>query len=127
MGSAPPVAFWSIVVTPSPQVSDGRVCFILKVRPDRMDEYRARHAAVWPEMRDALREAGWRNYSLFLRDDGVLVGYLECDDFAACQTAMQKTEVNSRWQAEMSEFFEIDPAVRPDAAIVPLAEIFHLS
>jgi L-rhamnose mutarotase len=115
------------VVTPNPQVSDGRVCFILNVRPDRLDEYRARHAAVWPEMRDALRAAGWRNYSLFLRDDGVLVGYLECDDFAACQAAMQKTEVNARWQAEMSEFFEIDPAIRPDAAIEPLSEIFHLS
>ena len=47
-----------------------RVCFLLRVRPDRLDEYRARHRAVWPEMREALRGAGWRNYSLFLDDDG---------------------------------------------------------
>ena len=59
-----------------------RVCFLLRVRPDRLDEYRARHRAVWPEMLDALARAGWRNYSLFLRDDGLLVGYLETDDFA---------------------------------------------
>ena len=62
-----------------------RVCFLLRVRPDRLDEYRERHRAVWPEMRDALSATGWRNYSLFLRDDGLLVGYLETDDFAAAQ------------------------------------------
>ena len=58
-----------------------RVCFLLRVRPDRLDEYRARHRAVWPEMLDALRATGWGNYSLFLADDGLLVGYLETEDF----------------------------------------------
>ena len=60
-----------------------RVCFLLRVRPDRLEEYRARHRSVWPEMRAALAASGWGNYSLFLRDDGLLVGYLETDDFAA--------------------------------------------
>ena len=54
-----------------------RVCFLLTVRSDRLDEYRERHAAVWPDMLRALSDTGWRNYSLFLRDDGLLVGYLE--------------------------------------------------
>ena len=103
-----------------------RVCFLLRVRPDRATEYRARHATVWPEMLDALRDAGWRNYSIFLRDDGTLVGYLECDDFTACQAAMQDTEVNARWQAEMAPFFELEEGTAPDAAMTPLAEIFHL-
>ena len=62
-----------------------RVCFLLKVREDRMDEYRERHAAVWPDMLAALSEAGWHNYSLFLREDGLLVGYLETEDFDAAQ------------------------------------------
>jgi L-rhamnose mutarotase len=102
-----------------------RVCFILEVRRDRLEEYRARHAAVWPEMLDALRDAGWRNYSIFLRDDGVLVGYLECDDFGAAQAAMRQAPVNARWQADMAPFFELDGGA-PDAAMAPLAEIFHL-
>ena len=42
-----------------------RACFLLKVRHEKMDEYKARHAQVWPEMLKALRESGWRNYSLF--------------------------------------------------------------
>jgi L-rhamnose mutarotase len=102
-----------------------RVCFLLKVRPDRLGEYRERHAAVWPEMLDALRETGWRNYSLFLRDDGLLVGYLETDDFEAARTAMAATEVNARWQAEMAPFFD-DLDGRPDEGMVALTEVFHL-
>jgi L-rhamnose mutarotase len=103
-----------------------RVCFLLKVRPDRLEEYRERHRAVWPDMLSALRAAGWRNYSLFLRDDGLLVGYLETDDFAAAQQAMAGTEVNARWQAEMAPFFEDLEGRRPDEGALPLGEVFHL-
>jgi L-rhamnose mutarotase len=103
-----------------------RVCFTLQVDPARLDEYRVRHAAVWPEMRSALRDAGWHDYSLFLRDDGLLVGYLRTDDFAAAQAAMDATEVNRRWQAEMGDFFvDLDDG-RPDLAMQPLDEVFHL-
>jgi L-rhamnose mutarotase len=103
-----------------------RICFLLRVRPERTQEYRARHAEVWPEMLAALREAGWHNYSIFLSDDGMVVGYLECEDFAACQAAMQATAVNARWQSEMAPFFELGPGTAPDAAMMPLPEIFHL-
>ena len=56
-----------------------RVCFLARVRPERMDEYSERHKEVWPEMLAALRAAGWGNYSIFLAEDGLLVGYLETD------------------------------------------------
>lgn len=104
-----------------------RVCFLLKVRPARLVEYRERHADVWPRMRQALSDAGWHNYSLFLRDDGLLVGYLETDDFEAAQAAMAATEVNAEWQAEMAGFFESLHGARPDEAMRPLTEIFHLA
>ncbi|MDX3093306.1 L-rhamnose mutarotase [Streptomyces sp. ME01-24h] len=104
-----------------------RVCFLLKVREDRLDEYRERHAAVWPEMLAALSASGWHNYSLFLREDGLLVGYLETEDFAAAQEAMAATEVNARWQAEMAHFFEALGGTRPDEAMRPLTEVFHLA
>ncbi|MCZ4095079.1 L-rhamnose mutarotase [Streptomyces sp. SID13666] len=103
-----------------------RVCFLLQVRQDRIDAYRRRHEAVWPEMTAALSATGWHNYSLFLREDGLLVGYLETEDFAAAQSAMAATEVNTRWQTEMAEFFEAPDDDRPDRAIRPLTEIFHL-
>jgi L-rhamnose mutarotase len=103
-----------------------RVCFELRVRPDRLEEYRARHRAVWPEMQDALRAAGWTNYSLFLRPDGLLIGYVETDDFAAAVRAMEATEVNARWQAEMAPFFALGPGERPDTGLTRLEEVFHL-
>lgn len=103
-----------------------RVCFTLKVRADRIEEYRRRHAAVWPQMRAALSDAGWSRYSLFLREDGLLVGYLETEDFDAARAAMERTDVNARWQAEMAPFFEDLGGGAPDAAMRPLAEVFHL-
>ena len=103
-----------------------RVCFTLQVRPDRLDEYRLRHAAVWPDMLRALRDAGWHDSSLVLRDDGLLVGYLLTEDLAAAQAAMDATEVNTRWQAEMSEFFVGLDDGRPDLGFQVLDEVFNL-
>jgi L-rhamnose mutarotase len=104
-----------------------RVCFVLRVRPDRLDEYRARHAAVWPDMLQALSETGWHNYSLFLRPDGLLVGYLETDDLDAALAGMQEREVNARWQSDMAPFFELPQDGRPDTGFERLDEIFHLA
>ena len=103
-----------------------RVCFTLQVDPERVDEYRRRHVAVWPEMLAALRDAGWHDYSLFLRDDGLLVGYLLTDDLAAAQAAMEATDVNRRWQAEMAPFFVDLPGGRPDRGMHVLDEVFNL-
>ena len=95
-----------------------RYCFQLQVKPERIAEYRERHAAVWPDMLRALADTGWRNYSLFLRPDGLLIGYVESDDLAAAQAAMDDTDVNARWQAEMGQFFEaLD--VPPDQGFAP--------
>jgi L-rhamnose mutarotase len=104
-----------------------RVCFLLRVRADRLEEYRARHREVWPEMLAALSETGWRNYSLFLGEDGLLVGYLETDDFDAALRGMEATDVNARWQAEMAEFFELPSGERPDTGLRRLEEVFHLA
>ncbi len=103
-----------------------RVCFQLQVHPDRLEEYRTRHAAVWPEMLRALHETGWHNYSLFLRADGLLVGYFETPDLDAARAGMAATEVNARWQAEMAEFFTELDGRTPDQGFLVLDEVFHL-
>ena len=96
-----------------------RVCFQVRVRADRLDEYRARHRAVWPEMRAALSATGWTNYSLFLRPDGLLIGYLETADFEAAKRAMEETDVNARWQAEMAPLFDARADLRAPRRGVP--------
>lgn len=104
-----------------------RACFLLKVRSDRLDEYIQRHEHVWPDMLEALSRTGWTNYSLFLREDGLLVGYVETPDLAAALAGMAATEVNARWQAEMAPFFESLDGRRPDEAFLTLREVFHLA
>ena len=102
-----------------------RVCFLLQVRPDRLEEYKARHQQVWADMLAALAKTGWHNYSLFLRDDGLLVGYLETPDFQEALRGMECEEVNERWQKSVSDFF-VGLQGRPDEGMLRLQEVFHL-
>ncbi len=102
-----------------------RYCIQLQVRPDKLAEYTERHAAVWPEMLQALKSSGWHNYSLFLRTDGLLIGYVESPDLDAAQAAMAATDVNARWQSEMGQYF-VDLGSTPDEGFVRLEEVFHL-
>ena len=103
-----------------------RVCFRSSVKPSQIPEYRRRHAAVWPDMLVALRDAGWRDYSIFLREDGLLVGYFLAESAEAAVAAMEATEVNARWQAEMAQFFVNLPGERPDRGFTLLDEVFNL-
>jgi L-rhamnose mutarotase len=103
-----------------------RVGFVLKVKTNRLEEYKERHKAVWPEMLAALRETGWHNYSLYLQDDGTLFGYLETPDFKKALAGMGEKEINTRWQAEMAPFFESMDGSKPDEGMLRLEEVFHL-
>lgn len=103
-----------------------RVCFQLQVRPERIPEYRERHREIWPEMARALQETGWHNYSLFLREDGLLIGYLETPSLEEALAGMARTDVNARWQAEMAGFFEELGGRAPDEGLLLLEEVFHL-
>lgn len=106
-------------------MSPDRVCFTLQVKAGRIEEYTRRHAAVWPQMLRALKAAGWHNYSLFLRPDGLLIGYFETTSLHEARARMAATDVNALWQAEMAGFFEdLDGA--PDDGFTQLAEVFNL-
>ena len=101
-----------------------RIGFTMLLLPGQEAEYRRRHAAVWPEMLDALRAAGARDYSIFINGDA-LFAYLEVEDFAAFRASMAAAPVNDRWQAEMASL--IDPLTDPATGFHQrLEEIFHL-
>jgi L-rhamnose mutarotase len=104
-----------------------RVGFLLKVKPDKIEEYKRHHQAVWPEMLEALRRTGWHNYSLFLGKDGLLFGYFEAEEsFAASLAGMAREEVNARWQAFMAPYFENLGGAQADESMVELEEVFYL-
>ncbi|MFL5955057.1 MAG: L-rhamnose mutarotase [Gaiellaceae bacterium] len=99
-----------------------RSAFVLRVRPDKIDEYVEAHRNVWPEMLAALREAGIRNYSIF-RSGNEVFGYFEADDLEAAAEHMEAEDVNGRWQDAMANLLEERV---PDEGPVTLEEIFRL-
>jgi L-rhamnose mutarotase len=104
-----------------------RIGFILKLRPDKISEYKKHHKEVWPEMLEALTKTGWHNYSLFLKDDGTLFGYFETPGtLEDAIKGMSKEEINSKWQEFMAPYFDNLDGLHPDQGMVELEEIFHL-
>lgn len=104
-----------------------RVGFMLKVKKDKIAEYERLHTQVWPEMLAALRAAGWRNYSLFLHENGLLFGYFETpQSLQAAQEIIEQTEVNTKWQAMMAPYFEMPAGEAPARMMIELEEVFHL-
>ena len=105
-----------------------RVCFTLQVKADRLDEYKRRHREVWPEMLDALSRTGWTNYSLFLRGDGLLIGYLETPDFDAARAGMdaEAYKIITSLRNIMRDFFEAPSSRDPDKQMSSIEEVFHL-
>ena len=103
-----------------------RVGFLLQVKKDKIEEYKKHHENVWPEMLDALTRTGWHNYSLFMREDGLLFGYVEVEEsFEASLAGMAEEEINLKWQEFMGPYFESIEG-RPDESMVTLEEVFHL-
>lgn len=99
-----------------------RSAFVLHVRPDKVGEYVRAHAEVWPELLDAMRHAGIRNYSIFRAGTDVF-GYFESDDLDAARAYLADQPVNSRWQDQMAPL--LDERV-PDTGAPTLEEIFRL-
>ena len=100
-----------------------RVGFVLRVKPDRVDEYVLAHRKVWPDMLEALKDAGIRNYTIF-RAGNEMFGYFETDDLARAETYLSEQEVNARWQDAMADLLEERVE---DHGPTPLEEIFRLA
>jgi L-rhamnose mutarotase len=99
-----------------------RSAFVLRVRPEKLDAYLEAHRNVWPEMLEALRSAGIRNYTIF-RHGNEVFGYYESDDLERAGQYLAGQEVNTRWQDTMAELL----AERvPDQGPPPLEEIFRM-
>ena len=81
-----------------------RIAFLIRVRPEKLEEYLKLHNPIWPELAAELKAAGMRNYSLWLRPDGTEFGYLECDDWQATCDYLAKSKVHTRWQKLMKDF-----------------------
>ncbi len=89
------------------------------------EEYRRRHASIWPELAALLRETGIRDYSIFLEEKTLqLFAILRIDD-AMKLDSLAGQPVMRRWWDYMKDMMATNPDQSPVA--VPLKEMFHLS
>lgn len=109
----------------SPSRPPKRYAFMLRLRPGAAEAYEAAHRAVRPEMLALLKEAGISEYSIYRRDD-LLILTLRADDFEATWSRIENDPANLRWQAAMAPFFAPIEGLRPGERFPMLAEVFYL-
>jgi L-rhamnose mutarotase len=103
-----------------------RFAFIFRIKPELKNEYKKAHDEIWPDMAQAIRDSGIKNYSIFFRKDGNLFAYLEAEDPEKSFEYIGKQEVNERWQISMDKFFvKEDPQILgPEMEVIE--EVFHI-
>jgi L-rhamnose mutarotase len=102
-----------------------RMCGIWQLKNGQLKNYLKSHKVVWPEMLKAMRQAGIRNYSMFYRKDGFLVGYFEAKDPMAALRRAAKTDVSKRWHDFMRPFFDsVQPGMKKGKPLF-LKEYFY--
>lgn len=77
-----------------------------RLKPGAEERYEAAHTAVWPEILDAIRAVGIRQWLIF-RDGLDLFHYIECDDYEGAIAELARNPINQRWQAEMAPMMAV--------------------
>lgn len=70
-------------------------------------EYARRHATVWPEIEELLRECGFGRYDIYLWGD-VAVSFIEVDDYAAAAERYNASAVGARWEEHFADLIIMD-------------------
>ena len=98
--------------------------FKMKLHPGMAEEYKRRHDALWPEMKEMIHRHGGKNYSIFLdKETLTLFGMIEIED-EALWNAGADTQINRKWWDYMADIMECNPDNSP--VTVDLTEVFHL-
>ena len=100
---------------------------VLRVRPERLEEYKAYHSAVWPEVLDMIRRCNIRNYSIFHKD-GYLFGYFEYfgNDFAEDMAKMAAHPKTREWWSIMEPMQDPLPTRATGEWWASMEEAFHM-
>jgi L-rhamnose mutarotase len=89
-----------------------RVAFVINLRSEAdAEDYKRRHDEIWPEMLEALKQAGISDYSIFRHGTTLFASY-KTEDQAATVASLAANPVNARWQVYMRDIIsiEVDPA-----------------
>jgi L-rhamnose mutarotase len=99
--------------------------FIMQLKAGKVDEYKRRHDAIWPELADLLRESGIHDYSIFLDEDTLqLFAVLKLRP-GHTVAALPEHPVMRRWWDHMAPLMEVEPGNRPREWA--LRQVFYLA
>ena len=102
-----------------------RFAFKMKLKPGCEKEYQKRHAAIWPELVEMIKEQGVGNYSIYWdRDTNLLFAYQEYSKDGNSQDTEHVDPITQRWWDMMADIMEVNPDNSP--VTIPLEEVFHL-
>lgn len=102
-----------------------RYAFIHRLRPGVAEAYERAHREVWPEMLALLKRVGISEYSIYRRDE-LLILTLRCEDFEASWSQLENHPVNLRWQQYMAPLFAPLEGLRPGERFPMMDEVFYL-
>ncbi|MBQ6239188.1 MAG: L-rhamnose mutarotase [Firmicutes bacterium] len=101
-----------------------RKAFVMKIKPGVKEEYKDRHDHIWPEMKQMLKDAGLRNYSIWMLGDDTLFGYYETDDDDFAVKFQTESEIGKKWEAHMADMLATQ--VMPDGSVMPIKDSLDL-
>jgi L-rhamnose mutarotase len=102
--------------------------FVIGVKPERIEEYRRLHAAVWPEVLATISACNIRNYTIFLREpENLLFGTFDYhgDDFDADMARMAADPATQRWWAVCGPCQSPLPSRGEGEWWAGMVEVFH--
>jgi len=99
---------------------------VIQLKPEKLEEYKRLHRAVWPEVLRIIRDCHIHNYSIFLRD-GLLFSYFEYDgnDFRADMAKMAADPKTREWWTLTDPCQQPVKTAAPGEWWAPLEEVFH--
>ena len=101
-----------------------RFAFKMYLKPGYEEEYERRHAALWPELKKQISEAGVSDYSIYWdKDTNILFGIQKIEGETSSQD-MGADEITKKCWDYMADIMEVNPDNSP--VTVPLKEVFHL-
>jgi L-rhamnose mutarotase len=101
-----------------------KIAFKMRLKPGCKEEYRKRHDALWPELRQLLKDNGVSDYTIFLDEETNILFGVQQQSGSQSSQDLGTLAIVQRWWAFMADIMETNPDNSP--VTVPLTEVFHM-
>ena len=101
-----------------------KVAFKMTLKPGFAEEYKKRHDAIWPELKDLLKKTGITHYSIFLDEETDTLFAVQNQEGESSSQELGDNPIIQKWWAYMADIMETNADNSP--VTVPLEEVFFM-